>query len=182
MSKKNLFYIHGYQSEPHSTKGTLLYRTLGCTAISYRSGKPEDLIIADALRRISRTISDKQNIVLIGSSLGGFLAAATALHHSNIIHLILLNPAILPLDFDITSITSMPHRILHDMKQPQLFSTNLPMPITILRGTNDTVVPDNWILTFAKAQQATIHFLHDDHSLTDSLEKLPTIIQEIIKS
>ncbi len=63
-----LYYIHGYQSDPKSTKGTLFKEKLNATAIQYRNCEPEDLIIADCLKRISDVIKDDENVVLIGSS------------------------------------------------------------------------------------------------------------------
>jgi len=56
-----LYYIHGYQSDPKSTKGTLFKEKLNATAIQYRDCKPEDLIIADCLKRISDVIKDDEN-------------------------------------------------------------------------------------------------------------------------
>ena len=174
-----LYYIHGYQSDPTSTKGTLFNKTLHAKAIKYRDGKPEDLLIADCLRRIADVIKDDNEVVLIGSSLGGFLAAKTALSHP-VKHLILLNPAIIPTTVDITKIQDMPQRILFDMKDDNLFEKKMASEITILRGTKDDVVPDEWVLAFAKAQEATIRLFNDDHSFTHHMTQLPEIIAKII--
>ena len=174
-----LYYIHGYQSDPTSTKGTLFNKTLHAKAIKYRDGKPEDLLIADCLRRIADVIKDDNEAVLIGSSLGGFLAAKTALNYP-VKHLILLNPAIIPTTVDITKIQDMPQRILFDMKDDNLFEKKITAEIIILRGTEDDVVPDEWVLAFAKAQEATIILFNDDHSFTLHVDKLPEIIAKII--
>jgi predicted esterase YcpF (UPF0227 family) len=174
-----LYYIHGYQSDPTSTKGTLFNKTLHAKAISYRDGKPEDLVIADCLRRIADVIKDDNDVVLIGSSLGGFLAAKTALNHP-VKNLILLNPAIIPPTVDITKIQGTPQRILQDMKDDYLFERKIDARITILRGTGDDVVPDDWVLAFAEAQKATIRLFNDDHSFTHHMNQLPEIIAKII--
>ncbi|MCK4815460.1 hypothetical protein KA005_06805 [bacterium] len=174
-----LYYIHGYQSDPTSTKGTLFNKTLYAKAIKYRDGKPEDLVIADCLRCIAEEIKDDNEAVLIGSSLGGFLAAKTALNYP-VKNLILLNPAIIPTTVDITKIQDMPQRILFDMKDDNLFETKITAEIIILRGTEDDVVPDEWVLAFAKAQEATIRLFNDDHSFTRHVDKLPEIIAKII--
>ena len=76
-----LYYIHGYQSSPDGNKGTLFREKLNAKAIKYRDCEPEDLIISDCLKRISEEISNDKDVVLIGSSLGGFLAALTAITH-----------------------------------------------------------------------------------------------------
>ena len=176
-----LYYLHGYQSDPFSEKGTLLRETLQAVPITYRDGAPEDLVISECLSRISDVIKKDQQVVLIGSSLGGFLAAATALSHSNVKQLILLNPAIIPPRTDLRTVQGMPHRILEEMMDPRLFEQKIPASITILRGTNDDVVPDDWVVSFAKAQQATIQVYNDDHRFSKNLQKLPEIISELLQ-
>lgn len=167
-------------SEPNSTKGTLLKEKLNAIPIKYRDCEPEDLIIPDCLNRIKEEIKDDDDAVLIGSSLGGFLVAKTALNCSNVKQIILFNPAIIPPTVDINAIQDMPQKILQDMQDNSLFKQKINADIYILAGTNDDVVPTEWVLEFAKAQQATIKFLHDDHSLTNNIDQLPIIIMGII--
>jgi len=76
-----LYYIHGYMSSPDSNKGTLFKEKLGAKAIKYRDCEPEDIIISDCLKRIGIEIEKDDDVVLIGSSLGGLLAAKTAIEH-----------------------------------------------------------------------------------------------------
>jgi predicted esterase YcpF (UPF0227 family) len=176
-----LYYLHGYQSSPSSEKGTLLKENLHAIPITYRDGAPEDLVISECLSRISDVIKKDQQVVLIGSSLGGFLAAATALTHPNVTQLILLNPAIIPPRTDLNTVPGMPYRILEEMMDPRLFEQRIPASITILRGTHDDVVPDDWVIYFAKAQQATIQLYNDDHRFSKNLQKLPDIISELLQ-
>jgi len=175
-----LYYLHGYESSPAGTKATLLKQTLNAVPITYREGRPEDLHIAACLDRISTAIRNDSHVDLIGSSLGGFLAASTALTHPNVTRLILLNPAIIPPTTDISTIAGMPQRILREMINPNLFEEKINAIITILRGTHDEIVPDDWILTFALAQQATLRLLDDDHQFSKNLQKLPAIISKIL--
>ena len=176
-----LYYIHGYQSSPISTKGKLFKEQLDAKAIQYRDCKPEDLIISDCLDRIKKEIEKDENPVLIGSSLGGFLAAKTALENPGIKQIILLNPAIIPPSVDITTVSGMPKRILLEMKDDSLFENKINADIFILFGTEDDVVPSFWVLEFAMSQEATIKFMNDDHSFTKNIDKLPVIINDIIK-
>jgi predicted esterase YcpF (UPF0227 family) len=176
-----LYYLHGYQSSPNGEKATLLKDTIQVTPIHYRESSPEELIISACLSRISEVIANDEQVVLIGSSLGGFLAASTALTYSNVKQLILLNPAIIPPEIDLTTIEGIPLRILHEMRDPRLFQQKIPATITILRGTLDDVVPDEWILSFAQAQNATIQLYYDDHRFSKNLHRLPTIVSELIQ-
>lgn len=167
-------------SEPNSTKGSLFKEKLNATPIKYRDCEPEELVIADCLQRINQEIGSDSQAILIGSSLGGFLAAKTALDNSDIKQIILLNPAVIPPDYDITKIKDMPHRILVDMKEKRLFAEKIKAKIFILIGSNDIVVPKSWPIAFAKAQEATVRFLDDDHSFTNKIDILPSIISQII--
>jgi len=168
-------------SEPNSTKGTLFKEKLNAKAIKYRDCKPEELIISNCLSRIEETIANDNDAVLIGSSLGGLLAAKTALNNSNVKQIILLNPATIPPTYDITKIKDMPHRILVDMRDKNLFEEKIKAKIFVLIGTDDEVVPNSWPIGFAKAQEATVQFLHDDHSFTNKIDELPNIIREILR-
>ena len=174
-----LYYIHVYLSEPNSTKGTLLKEKLDVIPIKYRDCEPEELVISDCVKRILDNIKEDKEAVLVGSSLGGLLSAKAALKKSDIKQLILFNPAIIPMNVDISKIKDMPQRILRDMQDESLFGNQIKSDIFILIGTMDDTVPNWWTIEFAKAQQATIKFLHDDHSLTQNLEHLPNIIRYI---
>ena len=175
-----LYYIHGYLSDPNSTKGILFKEKLNAKAINYRDCEPEELVIADCVSRIKEEIKNEDEVILIGSSLGGLLAAKTSLDYSNVKILILLNPAIVPLDVDISKIEGMPQKILVDMQDSQLFSKKISAKIFVLIGMQDDVVPNSWGETFAEKQDAKLMFFDDDHSFTNNLEKLPEIVKNII--
>jgi predicted esterase YcpF (UPF0227 family) len=175
-----LYYIHGYQSNPNSNKGTLFQEKLNVIPIKYRYCQPEDIVISECLLRIENEIADDDNAILIGSSLGGLLAAKTALNNSNINQLILLNPAIIPPSVDISKIQGIPQRILADMQDDKLFEKKIDSKIFIFVGIMDNVIPIRWMLEFAKSQEATVRFFHDDHSFTYNLKNLPDIISNLI--
>ena len=167
-------------SDPNSIKGTLFKDKLNAKAIKYRDCEPEDLVISDCLKHIKNEIEHDNEAVLIGSSLGGLLAAKTALENPNVKQLILLNPAIIPPYVDIKQIQGMPIRILADMQDNRLFKEKINSEIHILAGTNDDVVPSDWVKEFAKAQAIDVKFLDDDHSFTYNMDKLPDIINNLL--
>lgn len=176
-----LYYVHGYMSAPDSTKGTLFNKTLGAKAIKYRDCEPEGLVISECLERIKQEIRDDKNAVLIGSSLGGFLVARIALDCPNVKTAILLNPATIPPDVDIKTIHDMPQSILKDMKDEELFFKKINSNLFVIVGTEDNVVPNQWVLSFAKVQEATVKFLKDDHSLSKNTQNLPKIVSGILQ-
>jgi len=171
-----LYYIHGYESSPDGTKGIIFKEKLNAKAIKYRDCKPEDIVISNCLRRIAEEIKNDRDTVLIGSSHGGFLAAKTALENSNVKQIILLNPAVIPPSTDISTIKDMPISILTDMKDSRLFNEKLDAEIFIFAGTEDRIVPPNWILESAKAQEVSVRFLHDDHRFTRNIDRFPDLI------
>jgi predicted esterase YcpF (UPF0227 family) len=167
-------------SAPDNTKGTLFKDKLNAKAIKYRDCKPEDLVITDCLARIKEEIKNDESVVLIGSSLGGYLAAKTALGNKNVKQIILLNPAIIPLSVDISKIDGMPQKILSDIQDISLFKNKISSDVYILIGLHDEVVPIKWPLEFAMSQNSTIKFIDDDHRFTKKLNKLPQIIDMIL--
>ena len=167
-------------SEPSSTKGTLFENKLNAKAIKYRDCEPEDLVISDCLLKIKREIEKDKYAILIGSSLGGFLAAKTALDNKNVQQIILLNPAIIPPSVDISKLQGMPQRILSDMQDKSLFNNKISCGIVILIGLNDDLVPLRWPLEFALSQDTTIKFFDDDHSFTKNMNQLPKIIDKLL--
>ena len=74
----------------------------------------------------------------------------------------------------------MPQSILIDMQDERLFNEKIMSDIYVLVGTYDDVVPNNWSEEFAKAQDATIKFYKDDHSFTQNIDNLPSIISSIL--
>lgn len=175
-----LYYIHGYMSDPNSTKGVLLKEKLNAKAIKYRDCEPEDLIISDCLDRIKKEIENDENAILIGSSFGGFLAAKTALGNPNVKQIILLNPAIIPPSVDITKIQGMPQRILSEIQDTRLFKEKIASGIFILVGIKDNLIPFKWPIEFAMTQETAVRFFDDDHSFTYNMNQLPEIIANIL--
>lgn len=176
------YYIHGYQSSPQSTKGQLLKKELNVKPIKYRDCLPEKLEIKKCIKNIQKNIQQDPKPILIGSSLGGLLSAKAALQNKKISQLILLNPATIPPETDLNTIQNMPKRILKNMQDPQLFNKKIKANIFIIAGTKDQVVPTHWKTQFAQAQQATIKFLKDNHRLSQKINQLPTMIQNIINN
>lgn len=176
-----LYYIHGYLSSPDGSKGTILKKELDANPVKYRDVPAEQLVIQDCLDEIKKAIGSDSHAVLIGSSLGGCLVSQLAMEiPDRIDHIFLLNPAVIPPDVDIISISDMPQRILKDMKDDRLFTQKLDTKITVFSATDDTVVSPDWVLRFSRFQEATVQFLHDDHRFSKHLEKLPEMIQSFM--
>jgi pimeloyl-ACP methyl ester carboxylesterase len=92
-----IVYLHGFASGPQSSKAryfrTLFERAGASIAIpDLAAGDFERITIAGQLAVIDRAAGDEP-VALIGSSLGGYLAALYAARHPNVTRAVLLAPA-----------------------------------------------------------------------------------------
>lgn len=93
-----IVYLHGFASSPHSSKAQFFARKFAACGVSMEipqldEGHFEELTISGQLRVIECAVGDEPAI-LIGSSLGGYLAALYASRHAaQIEKLVLFAPA-----------------------------------------------------------------------------------------
>ena len=81
-----IVYLHGFASSPHSSKAQFFARKFAACGVSMEipqldEGHFEELTISGQLRVIECAVGDEPAI-LIGSSLGGYLAALYASRHA----------------------------------------------------------------------------------------------------
>ncbi|MEN6622972.1 MAG: alpha/beta hydrolase [Smithella sp.] len=149
---KTLVFIHGLESTSQGTKGQY-----------FRKYFPE-MIIEDYLgsfdermQKLSNLLAGKNNLVLVGSSYGGLMAAQFALQNENRVKkLILLAPALMLPEFT-----------------PKA-GQQLNLPVTIYHGTEDDIVDPNVVKGIAEKvfPQLEHHFVQDDHPLTQTFPTL----------
>jgi pimeloyl-ACP methyl ester carboxylesterase len=145
-------FIHGLESSSQGTKG-----------VFFRARYP-DMIIEDffglfpqRMEKLEGLLAGKKDLILVGSSYGGLMAAVYAcLHEERAQKLVLLAPA------------------LHlDTCKPYM-SKRLHIPINIFHGLRDEVVPLAAVQTLAKQifVNHTFTILEDDHSLHNTFTAL----------
>src|SRR5208283_358477 len=96
-------YLHGFASSPQSTKARLFEQKFSEAGVAFEApaldrGKFEKLTITGQLKvidqAVSRTAAGGDAVVLMGSSLGGYLAALYADDHPRAVdRLVLMAPA-----------------------------------------------------------------------------------------
>jgi pimeloyl-ACP methyl ester carboxylesterase len=155
MPERYVIFSHGRDSEPWSRK------IVGLADIARNEGYRADSLdyrgIDSPRERITRLVEHCQKLpgelVLAGSSLGGYVAvAAAALLHAR--GVFLLAPALLMDDL------------------PPLRKGVIDCPTTIVHGWRDTVVPVAHSIAFARKYRATLHLLDTDHRMYDQLQTI----------
>ena len=159
-----VIFSHGQESGPWGTKIRAmaeLVRDLGCEAdsIDYQG-------IADPGERVDKLLAEAGRIddtlVLVGSSMGGHVATAAA-ERLGAAALFVLAPAYYMPGYE--ALTPPPPG----------------MPITIVHGWRDDVVPVENSIRYARECRATLHLIDGDHRLTDNIGEIGEYLEQVIR-
>jgi uncharacterized protein len=190
-----VLYLHGFASSPASGKAAYFrerfaHRGVHIEIPNLVEGDFEHLTITGQLHVIERTARGEA-VVLIGSSMGGYLAALYASQHDEVPKLVLLAPAFRfpqrwPEDLgpirtrhwqetgrlEVFHYGENRHRyigwgLIEDgMKYDPM--PGFSQPALIFHGTDDVVVPYAFSEEFAaKHPNVTLRLLESDHQLTE---------------
>ncbi len=148
----NLVFIHGLESTSHGEKGQFFRKFFPEMII-------EDYIGDFALRmqKLSGLLAGKNNLLLVGSSYGGLMAAQFALQNeSRVQKMILLAPALNLPEF-----------------RPGA-GQQLGLPVIIYHGMDDNIVDPYVVKNIAGKvfRQLEHHLVDDDHSLHNTFSSL----------
>ena len=146
ISKNPIIFIHGQESSSQGTKGHFFRQLFPGMTIPDFAGD-----IPTRMSKLNEILFGKNEIIMIGSSLGGLMAALYAFQNQDTIKkLILLAPALNLPEFD-----------------PYL-SKKLTLPVFVFHGKNDEVIPSQLVQAIATKVFANLSFtlLDDDHRLT----------------
>jgi uncharacterized protein len=195
-----VLYLHGFASSPASRKATFFaskLRDLGFRVDipDLAAGDFRNLTISGQLRAIER-LANNEPVILIGSSMGGYLAALYAARHPEVDRLILLAPAFAFHELWVSRMSpaelsrwkedgtvevyhhgtgrDMPlgYSLLEDASQYEPFPA-FSQPAVIFHGEADTSVPVRYSVEFIKMHpNARLVRLESGHELTDVLERI----------
>lgn len=160
MTSRYVVFNHGMDSTPWGVKIAALAdvaRAEGYTAesVDYRG-------VNDPRQRISMLVDAckplQGDLVLVGSSLGAYVAAASAaLLHAR--GLFLMAPA------------------FYMQGLPDLRPGAVDCPIAVVHGWRDEVVPVENAIRFAREYGATLHILDSDHRLHDKVRVIKYLFE-----
>jgi pimeloyl-ACP methyl ester carboxylesterase len=192
-------YIHGFASSPRSRKAegfreAFASRNIPLQIPAMDQGDFERLTISGQMRVMENTIHGK-SAVLIGSSMGGYLASLYAATHPEASRLVLLAPAFefaerwnqrigepKPAYLDVfhygeNRMRRVHYGLIEDALQYPA-APGFTQPAWIFHGTQDDVVPIEYSRSFAAAHlNAHLTELDSDHEL---LNVLAHIIDEAV--
>lgn len=146
--RRYVVFSHGQDGEPWGTKASALAETARSEgyqpeSVDYRGiDSPRD-----RMGRLMEFCQDLQgDLVLVGSSLGGYVSVAAASHlHAR--GVFLLAPAI------------------YAEGLPELRKGVLDCPSMVVHGWQDEVIPYEQSMRFARAYGSSLHLVDDDHLL-----------------
>ena len=164
MSKPAVYFSHGQESGPWGTKIRSMAETvreLGCRveSIDYQG-------IADPTQRVEKLLAEcagmTERLVLVGSSMGGHVATAAA-DKLGAAGLFVLAPAYYMPGYE--SLTPPPPK----------------MPVSIVHGWNDDIVPVENSIRFARECQASLHIFDAGHRLTERISDINHLLARFIE-
>jgi len=191
---RRFVYIHGFASSPHSRKASafrdaLEMRGMSVDVPAMDQGDFEHLTISGQLRLLDDAIRG-ESVRLIGSSMGGYLAALYAAAHPEVERLVLLAPAFgfarrwdqkigspKPAHFEVFHYGEQRMRRVHyGLIEDALRFAEAPdfvQPAAIFHGVRDDVVPVGYSRAFAAVHTNTrLTELDSDHELLNVLDRI----------
>jgi uncharacterized protein len=193
-------YLHGFASSPGSRKARFFAERfresgIGLEVPDLAEDDFRNLTLSAQLNVVARIARDEP-ATLIGSSMGGYLAALYAARHPEVEKLVLLAPAFsfasrwpetlgqAAMDqWKRTNTLNVFHygegrevelgyQLLEDAGQYEAYP-EVAQPVLIFQGQHDTVVPPEYAGTFAERHpNARLRLLNSDHELTNVLDEM----------
>ena len=149
---RHVVFSHGKESGPWGRKISSLAEV--ARSEGYEAHSVDYRGLDDPRQRIARLVEFSKelsgSLVLVGSSLGGYVAVASAslLHARGVF---LMAPA------------------LYMPGLPELRQNVLDCPTTVVHGWRDAVVPFDHSVRFAQSYRAALHLLESDHNLHNQI-------------
>lgn len=164
MSARTIVFSHGKDGEPWGPKIVAMAEIarrhgLAIESVDYRGMDDPAARVAKALD-LCRSLSEPP--ILVGSSLGGHVSAAVSAQIP-VRAMFLLAPAFFMRGFE--QFTPTPGRC----------------PIAIVHGWNDTIVPVENSIKFARLHKTALHVLDSDHRLSSSITEICELLDAFLK-
>jgi pimeloyl-ACP methyl ester carboxylesterase len=193
-------YLHGFASSPGSTKAGFFRDRLAAAGAEVlvpdlAQGDFEHLTISGQLR-VVESLAAGQPVRLIGSSMGGYLAALYAARHGETDRIVLMAPAfgfarrwpetlgaekleewrrtgwMEVFHYALGRTARIHYGLIEDGQRYEDFPV-VTQPALVFHGRNDPVVPSRFSEEFARARpNVTLRLLESGHELTDVTSRM----------
>jgi len=207
---ETFLYLHGFASGPASKKAAYLRERFAERGFELRvpqldEGDFEHMTITRHLALIGRELDAANGpVTLIGSSMGGYLAALVASRDGRVSRAVLLAPGFFPAsrfharlgdagiaEWKRTGVLEVPHYIYPG---PQRLGFGLyedfarhdpypsaPVPMLAIAGTRDETVPPTVVASWARMNpNARVIELDTDHDMVDALPAIWDHTQKLL--
>jgi pimeloyl-ACP methyl ester carboxylesterase len=157
---RHVVFSHGKESGPWGRKISSLAEV--ARSEGYEAHSVDYRGLDEPRQRIARLVEFSKELsgelVLVGSSLGGYIAVASAslLHARGVF---LMAPA------------------LYMPGLPELRQGALDCPTTVVHGWRDDVVPFDHSVRFAQSYRAALHLLESDHNLHNQIRVIQYLFE-----
>jgi pimeloyl-ACP methyl ester carboxylesterase len=163
LSINTVVFSHGKESGPWGAKITAMAAVardlkLRVESVDYR-GIDDPALRVEKLLQVGGQIQGP--LLLVGSSMGGHVAAAAA-PRLNVKALFLLAPAFYMPGFE------------------QYTPQDVAVPTAIVHGWHDEVVPVENSIRWAREHRASLHLLDSDHRLEDQIDSICALLRDFI--
>ena len=197
-----IVYLHGFASGPTSGKAQYFRRCFARQGVELEipnlvEGDFEKLTITGQLQVIER-VARGEPVALMGSSMGGYLAALYASQHPEVTRLVLMAPAFYFSErwetgpwketgrLEVFHYAENRNRYVEwSLMEDALKHNPAPdfeQPALIFHGANDTVVPAAYSEEFAAGHpNVRLRLLQSDHQLTDMTDVMWAEVSEFLR-
>jgi uncharacterized protein len=207
----SVLYLHGFASSPLSRKARFLEERFAARGIPFHApdlaaGDFFHLTISKQLEVVRASAAKAERLMIVGSSLGGYLAALYAAEHGEVEQLVLLAPAFGFHDLWVERLgpdelrqwresgrlsvfhygeggqADLSYEFLTDAERYPAYP-DCRVPALIFHGTHDELVPLANSARFVQQHRAArLVEVNSGHELTDVLEDIWTGIESCLTS
>ena len=159
-----VIFSHGKESGPWGNKISQLADIATEMGFSVESIDYRDLAAPERrVERLKETLANSQQaLLLVGSSMGGYVSLVAAQSHP-VAGVFLLAPAVYMPGYEVQNYAAK-------------------VPVEVVHGWDDSVIAVENAFRFAKQTAATLHLLAGDHRLNSSMDKITPLFKQFLSN